>query len=342
MPASVALKTPSYRHHKPSGQAVVTLSGKDFYLGRHGSPESLAEYGRRVGEWMAGGRRLDSAASDLTINELLVAYLEFADGYYRKNGKPTPEPAGLRLSFRPLRKLYGHTLAGEFGPSALKAVRECMIDSGLCRPEINRRIGKIIRAVKWGVESELISPSILHGLKAVPGLKRGRTEAREPAPVRPVPDAFVDPVAAPSLPPSVGDGRIAEAHGDAAGRGLHHADLRPRHVGPNLALHARDPQDGTPTDASGPSTSAPKPRPSSAPGYASRRPPTSSPRPRRVPIGSPRAEPLANPRSSHRNATGRSPIPSVLPRIATTPVLTITRSATDAARRASRTGIPTS
>ena len=28
---------PSYRLHKPTGQAVVTLNGKDNYLGRHGT-----------------------------------------------------------------------------------------------------------------------------------------------------------------------------------------------------------------------------------------------------------------------------------------------------------------
>ena len=192
MPA--APKAPSYRLHKPTGQAVVTLAGKDRYLGRHGTPESVAEYGRLVGEWMLNGRRAAATASDLTINELLVVYLDFADGYYRKNGEPTPEPAGLRLSFRPLRQHYGHTEVGEFGPSRLKAVRQAMIDARLCRPEINRRIGKIIRAIKWGVEAEMVSPTVLHGLKAVPGLKRGRTEAREPAPIRPVPDALVDAI----------------------------------------------------------------------------------------------------------------------------------------------------
>ena len=31
---------PSYRLHKPTGQAVVTLNGKDHYLGRHGTRES--------------------------------------------------------------------------------------------------------------------------------------------------------------------------------------------------------------------------------------------------------------------------------------------------------------
>jgi hypothetical protein len=40
-------------HHKPSGQAVVTLSGHDHYLGKWQTPESKAEYDRLVGEWLA-------------------------------------------------------------------------------------------------------------------------------------------------------------------------------------------------------------------------------------------------------------------------------------------------
>jgi hypothetical protein len=34
MPSSRVLRVPSYRRHKPTGQAVVTLNGKDHYLGR--------------------------------------------------------------------------------------------------------------------------------------------------------------------------------------------------------------------------------------------------------------------------------------------------------------------
>ena len=45
------VRTPSYRLHKPTGQAVVTLDGRDLYLGRHGSPESRTEYDRLVTEW---------------------------------------------------------------------------------------------------------------------------------------------------------------------------------------------------------------------------------------------------------------------------------------------------
>src|SRR4051812_39162345 len=75
-----SIRTPKYRHHKPSGQAVVTLDGKDFYLGRHGSPESRAEYDRMIAEWLSNGRRLTVASSDtgadLSVNEMLLAYLQ--------------------------------------------------------------------------------------------------------------------------------------------------------------------------------------------------------------------------------------------------------------------------
>jgi integrase len=193
-----SLRTPAYRHHKPSGQAVVTLNGRDIYLGRHGTAESRAEYDRTIAEWLVGGRRLslpDSpTGSDLTVNEMLVAYLAFADSYYVKKGKPTSEAANIALAFRPLRRLYGHTIAKEFGPLALKAVRQALIDSGLCRNEVNRRVRIIVRAFKWAVGEEMIPPSVHHGLRAVSGLHRGRTDVRESEPVRPVPEAFVDAI----------------------------------------------------------------------------------------------------------------------------------------------------
>ena len=61
------VRTHSYRHHKPSNQAVMTLDGRDFYLGRHGTPKSRAEYDRLLAEWLSNGRRLSApvTGSDL-------------------------------------------------------------------------------------------------------------------------------------------------------------------------------------------------------------------------------------------------------------------------------------
>jgi integrase len=192
------LRTPSYRLHKPTGQAVVTLDGRDFYLGRFGSSESRAEYDRIIVEWISNGRRLPAPASgvgsDLTVNELLLAYLGFADSYYVKHGRPTTEPASIRLSIRPLRPLYGDTMAKDFGPLQLKAIRQAMIGSGLCRNEVNKRTGRIVRLFKWAVGEGMVPPSVHHGLQAVSGLRRGRADVRESGPVKPVPEAFVDAI----------------------------------------------------------------------------------------------------------------------------------------------------
>jgi integrase len=123
---------------------------------------------------------------------LLLDYLRHADCYYVKNGKPTIEPGNIRLAIRPLRQIYGHTPARDFGPLGFKAVRKAMIDAGLCRSEINRRVGRIVLAFKWAVSEEIVPPSVHQALQAVNGLRRGRADVRESEPVKPVPDALVD------------------------------------------------------------------------------------------------------------------------------------------------------
>ncbi len=202
---------PSYRLHKQSGQAVVTLldgfgSRRDVLLGKHGTPESRAEYLRVVAGWEANGRRLpreQKAGTDITVNELSLGYWRFAEGYYVKNGKPTPQIDRVRLALRPVKELYGHTFAKNFGPLALKAVRGQMVQSGWTRGYVNSCVGCVKRMFKWGVENELIPPSVYHGLQPVAGLKKGRSEAKETQPIRPVDDAHVEAVL-PLLTPPVG------------------------------------------------------------------------------------------------------------------------------------------
>jgi hypothetical protein len=99
---------PSYRHHRPSRQAVVTLNGRDFYLGPWKSPESRAEYDRLIAEWVSNGRQLPHIVhcGELSVAELLVAYLNFAREYYSSEGAPTGEYTGMKDAMRPLRDLY--------------------------------------------------------------------------------------------------------------------------------------------------------------------------------------------------------------------------------------------
>jgi hypothetical protein len=118
-------RVPTYRKHRQSGQAIVTLPDgvggrRDILLGTHGTKQSRLEYARAIAEWEAGGRRLPQTAvtKDLTVNELILAYWKFVEGYYLKDGKPTSEQDTIRQALRFVKRLYGHTPAKEFGPLA--------------------------------------------------------------------------------------------------------------------------------------------------------------------------------------------------------------------------------
>ena len=186
---------PKYRKHRASGQAIVTLHGRDHYLGPHGTKASKAEYDRLVGEWCAAGRpafALPTAGDGLTVAELIAVYWKHAQGYYVKNGQPTDELAGIKIALRFLKQAYGHTPAAVFGPLAVRALQEKMIAAGHSRGYINHNIDRIKRCLKWGVAQELVPVSVHQALLTVPGLYRGKTEAREPAPIGPVDPALVE------------------------------------------------------------------------------------------------------------------------------------------------------
>jgi hypothetical protein len=118
-------RPPSYRLHRPSGRAVVTLDNRDYYLGRFDTPESHSEYDRLVAEWLANGRQLAAskpgAARRCSIVELVVAFTEHAELYYRTpDGEPTAEIANFRAAIEPVPAYAPHRLnpSVPIGPGA--------------------------------------------------------------------------------------------------------------------------------------------------------------------------------------------------------------------------------
>jgi hypothetical protein len=85
-----------------------------------------------------------------------------------------------------VRQLYGETAAIEFGPKALKAVRQRWLDRGQARPTVNKNMRRLTRIFRWAASEELLSVTVHQALATVPGLKRGRTNAPEPPPILPV------------------------------------------------------------------------------------------------------------------------------------------------------------
>jgi integrase len=191
-------RQPSYRLHRARGYAVVTINGKNHYLGPYSSPESQEKHARLIARWRANGKELsgltDSTPNrDLTISGLILNYLDFAAGYYKDFGsKHRGKNCNLRYAVRSLRILYGRIYSSDFSPEALENVRQSMIDAGLARSTINQRVTRIKRVFRWGARKCLVLPSVYHGLRAVEGLKHSRTAARETEPVKPAPKEHLD------------------------------------------------------------------------------------------------------------------------------------------------------
>lgn len=125
-----------------------------------------------------------------TVDDLVLAYWRFAKGYYRGSSLYS-----IRIAMRVLRELYGTSRATAFGPNALRVVREAMIH-GSTNPErpreawarktVNTRVGDIQRMFRWAASRELVDAGLYQALQTLPPLKRGRSQAADYEPVRPV------------------------------------------------------------------------------------------------------------------------------------------------------------
>jgi integrase len=181
---------PTARCHKGSAVVDVYQGGKrrTVTLGPWGSVQADKEFARMLAE-----RNGPAAGNDPTIAEIFLAFLKHAEAHYRQpDGTTSPEVDEFKALSKFTRELYAHTAAREFGPLALKTLREALVGRGLCRRIVNQRIGRLKRVFKWAASEELLPFDVFHRLTTVPGLQLGRTLAREAEPVLPVDDATVE------------------------------------------------------------------------------------------------------------------------------------------------------
>ena len=190
MPKLAPDQIPSYRLHRQSGQAVVTLCGRDVLLGAHGSRASREKYARVTAEWIANGRQLRADPASATVSMVISCYWKHCGEYYAGDSGDG-ERRSIKLALGFVRRLYGSTPAAQFGPLALKAVRQAMVDAGWSRNYVNAQVSRIRRMFAWGVENEMVPGSVHLALRAVAGLRKGKCAARESEGVRAVPEAHV-------------------------------------------------------------------------------------------------------------------------------------------------------
>ncbi len=195
---------PKYCRQREKGRpdrACVWIDGKKISLGKYGSPESKERYAELIG---TSKPETPPPSKEPSMAEIMVAYLEYAKGYYVKNGNVTNEYTMMRESLKFIRKSCSTLPASQFGPKRLKEIRQDMIAAGHSRKYINSNVDRVRRMFRWAAAEELIEPSIPQALAMVTGLRQGRTEAPDRPPVLPVDDATVD-ATLPYVPEIVGD-----------------------------------------------------------------------------------------------------------------------------------------
>jgi hypothetical protein len=144
---------PMYRHKGDGAYcyAVVTLNGRDHYLGKYGTPESIVAYNELVARWLAAGRTLpdEQPGAALSVNEVLLQYVEHCTKHYAARRNAGAILDSIKLAIKPVRQLYGTTGAASFGPKALQLVRATWVQSKLARKTINERVGSVKCPTTW-------------------------------------------------------------------------------------------------------------------------------------------------------------------------------------------------
>jgi integrase len=198
------MRVPQLRRHS-SGNARVTLNGKDFLLGKFGSPEATQAYHQIMAEWEASGRSpaFRTNPNQITVLEVINAYGSFAKEYYGDG--PNSELLRVKPALDCLKNLYGNLHACDFGPIQFKALRSELMkpsvfvkkdSSTIERPRsreyVNRLMKFIRRVFKWAASESLVSSSIYSDLSTVMPLRFGKTTAHENEKVKPADAASVE------------------------------------------------------------------------------------------------------------------------------------------------------
>ena len=195
--ASRTGRIPKYRHHKARDLAKVCIDGKEIYLGKYNSPESLQKYDQVIGEWLANGRVETKSLDEMTIEQLAARYEVWATDYYSSG-----QVYGVQAAIKLLVGEYGRAAVSTFEPACLLRLQESMIEGGQSRRYINDTTDRIKRIFKWGVPRRYVRAEHHAALTTVTNLQRGRSRAHEPDPIGPIDDTIVEKTL-PRLPDTV-------------------------------------------------------------------------------------------------------------------------------------------
>ena len=144
-------------------------------------------------------RRHDPAG--VSVSELCALWAEHCREYYRRpDGTPTSMATNAVLAVRLFRDLYGNAAVAELTHADMLQLRDALVRSGIARTTVNRRLWCVKYMMEWALDEAIIPATVKAELTQVRGVKRGRTNAPERQPVRPVDDATIAATVAHMMP----------------------------------------------------------------------------------------------------------------------------------------------
>jgi len=122
-----------------------------------------------------------------TIQKLSDEYLDDRFAYFTDaDGEISSTPFRMACALKYLRKHYGSRAAEEFGPLMLEEFQRHLIEADLSRGTVNRYCHEVKAFFRWCVSKEKIDIAVHQALCTVAPLRRRRSRAKEPEPVRSV------------------------------------------------------------------------------------------------------------------------------------------------------------
>ena len=122
-----------------------------------------------------------------TVETLAGEFMSWAEVYYRRgDGTRTGHALNLRHALAPLVARYASRSLDSLRATEVRHVQSDLVALGLSRPTCNARMRHLRGFVRWSVARDHADAVSIARWSAVEPLKRGRTLAPEPPPVRPV------------------------------------------------------------------------------------------------------------------------------------------------------------
>ena len=122
-----------------------------------------------------------------TVADLCALWANHCREYYKGSSTAVNSVRDVRL----FRDLYGNAALAELTHADMLQFRDALIRSGISRTTVNTRLWRVKYMLAWALDEALIPAMVKAELTQVRSIKRGRSAAKEHAPVRPVDDATI-------------------------------------------------------------------------------------------------------------------------------------------------------